>query len=86
MRTRYVITGTWSGYVPRQRKVVHRSILAPRLAKACTLQTIIFTDNTTLDINVAPVPTYQRVKPLPAYSSLIYDALKTGNPTFTVAR
>lgn len=76
---RIVLEGTWTGYVSRQSRIVHREIInnkrAERLRK---LHKIVYTDGTALLINVRETELREKIVPIHSYNDLIRDAENNG--------
>jgi hypothetical protein len=73
---RWILEGEWSGYVSRQRRVVHREVLhsLPEFRAWCEkTHAIRYTDGTTLVLSVRDAKPREKVLPLLAYTSLIRD-------------
>lgn len=78
-RQRFILEGEWTGYVARQRRVVHREVLTGALAEAAKkLHAIVYTDGTSLLLHVREAKPREKVQQINGYTSLIRDALKTG--------
>ena len=76
--TRYVLEGEWSGYVERQRKIVHREVVTEaRAARLRKLKAIRYTDGTRLSLSVRQAEPREKVAEILAYDSLIRDAERT---------
>jgi len=78
---RYEITGTWSGYTPSQKHVVHREYtINRRFADAVkALGTIAFTDGTQLMLRTRLMEYREkRGKEVNGYRSLIRDCIHYG--------
>jgi len=74
---RYVIEGTWSGYVGSQQKVVHRQVYPAQRkqlrAWAEKTHAIRYTDGTCLFLTVRDCKPRERVAEIRGYSTLIED-------------
>ena len=74
---RYIIEGTWSGYVSSQERVVHRTVHKSSFKKLRTWvennHAIYYTDGTTLHLSVRDAKPRERVKEIKGYISLISD-------------
>lgn len=70
---RYVIEGTWSGYTSSQSRIVHREVTTDvkRVAWCRDNSSILYTDNTWLDLSVREAQKGERVKPYDGYGKLI---------------
>lgn len=69
--TRYVLEGKW-GYRSYQRRVVHREVIdAKRADRLRPLHAIVFTDNTSLLINIREAKSRERVETMHQYNDLI---------------
>ncbi len=78
-KARYIVEGEWSGYVSRQRRVVHREIVSKtRADKLRNLSAIRYTDGTTLNISVREAGYRERVQEINGYGRLIKQAEATG--------
>jgi hypothetical protein len=82
MKTRYLIEGTWSGYVSRQSRVVHREyVTSHAFAEAVSgLGSIRYTDGTCLILSVKQFNGDFRKKgmklpEIKGYSSLIRECV-----------
>ncbi len=83
---RYVIEGTWSGFVSNQQHVCHRSVITKKMAERIEkagLSSISFTDGTSLWLHVRKCLPRERVKENRSYSSLIDDCLFYGVDSVT---
>lgn len=79
MAERFVLEGEWSGYVERQRRVVHREVVTGKRAERLhNLHAIQYTDGTLLTLRMRPTKPRERVMSMPAYTSLIREAEATG--------
>jgi hypothetical protein len=74
--TRFVLEGTWTGYVSRQSRVVHREIVTnrKRVERLKALHKIVYTDGTSLLIDVREAKHREKVKEIRSYSELIREA------------
>lgn len=83
---RYVLEGTWSGYRPDQRRVVHREVVTDpdRVERLLRLQTVMFTDNTLLELSLRPARSRERVDVRITYDRLIRSAEVLGQPSTSV--
>lgn len=78
MTDRFVIEGTWTGYRPEQRRVVHREVIPRfRATKLHGLSSIQYTDGTALLLRLRPAEKGERVPEIHSYSELIRDAEKS---------
>ena len=69
-RERYILEGEWSGYRSSQRRVCHRVVTKnPEIYK--NLNSILFTDGTTLDLSIRKCKPRERVNEIHGYDSLI---------------
>ena len=79
---RFIIEGTWSGYVSSQSRVVHRQVYpgARKKLRAWAESTygISYTDGTALHLSVRDCKPRERVKEVRGYSSLIEDCAYHG--------
>lgn len=83
---RYVLEGTWTGYVERQRRVVHREIVdEKRAARLRKLYAIVYTDGTSLLLDLRPALPRERVETVNSYGSLIRSAEAHGGSRVLVA-
>lgn len=81
MAKRYIIEGEWGGYHSGQRRIVHREVITPNnkwLARWEALQSIQYSDGTTLSISLRQAKPRERVQQILGYKSLIRDALYSG--------
>jgi hypothetical protein len=84
---RYVLEGQWSGYVERQRKIVHREVIGVRRAERLKkVKQIRYTDGTLLLLSVRPALHGEHVKEMAGYGGLIADAERAGETEFVVGR
>lgn len=82
---RYVLEGTWTGYVSRQSRVVHREVVtAKRAAVLRKIHKIIYTDGTALLIEVREAEYREQVKEVLGYRDLIRDAERAGQNVYRV--
>lgn len=82
---RYVVEGTWTGYVSRQSRVVHREVVTPKRADALRrLHKIIYTDGTALLVDVREAEYREQVKEVHGYSDLIREAERSGRNVYQV--
>lgn len=83
---RYIVEGTWTGYVSRQSRVVHREVITPKRAAALKrLHKIIYTDGTALLINVRESKYREKVTEIHSYTDLIREAERSGQNVYVVA-
>lgn len=83
---RYVLEGEWTGYVPRQQRVVHREVVnAKRAEKLRGLHAIVYTDGTSLLIRVREARPRERVETINSYGTLIREAEAKGGSRVLVA-
>ena len=77
---RYLLEGTWSGFRPTQRHVVHREVVRSpqRIARLRGLQSIVYDDGTTLTLTLRPMLYRESVHEISSYASLIRDAETRG--------
>ena len=77
MSARFIIEGTWSGYIASQRRVVHRTVHSAifKILRAWAENThaIHYQDGTALCISVRDCKPRERVREIHGYDSLIYD-------------
>lgn len=77
MSKRFVIEGTWSGYISAQGRVVHRTVHSAALKslRAWVEKThgILYTDGTMLYLTVRDTKPRERVKQIHGYDGLIFD-------------
>lgn len=86
MATRYVLEGEWTGYTSSQQRVVHREVVSAKKAGSLRhLHKIIYTDGTSLLINVREAKPREVIKPMHQYDDLIRDAIKHGGNVVRVA-
>ncbi|WP_316176278.1 hypothetical protein [Bradyrhizobium sp. SZCCHNRI1073] len=74
-RQRYVLEGEWSGYVSRQRRVVHREVVTDRkrVERLRQMYCIRYTDGTALLLTLREAEPRERVQEIKGYSSLIRE-------------
>lgn len=78
--SRWIIEGEWSGYVSRQRRVVHREVVTESKAKAAeAIGFIRYTDGTALVLSVRAAKPRERVEQIRSYSSLIDQCIRAGH-------
>lgn len=83
---RYILEGTWTGYVSRQSRVVHREVISEKRAqKLKCLHKIVYTDGTALLIHIREAKYREKVIPVFAYRELIQDAERHGGNVVKVA-
>lgn len=77
-KQRYVIEGTWSGYVARQSRIVHREITDDAKLVAWAGNTAIrYTDGTFLMLSVRKALPRERIeKRVGGYTSLIRECFR----------
>lgn len=85
MMTRHVLEGEWSGYVERQRRVVHREVMTDKRFKSFKLTAIQYTDGTTLNIRVREANPRERIETINSYGSLIRECEGLGKSFVRVA-
>jgi len=75
MSARYVLEGEWTGYVERQRRVVHREVItAPtRIERLRNLHAILYTDGTSLILRLREAEHREQVKEIRGYTDLIRE-------------
>ena len=75
---RYIIEGTWSGYTAAQSRIMHRevTICEKRAEWSKNAGLILFTDNTSLYLNVREAKPYERDKAMKSYSKLINQCIR----------
>lgn len=89
--TRYVLEGTWTGYVSRQRQVAHREVIDDRrcgkgfIEKLRNLNCVVYTDGTSLLVSIREAKPRERVVTLLGYSTLIREAVAHGGSRVLVA-
>jgi hypothetical protein len=72
---RWVLEGEWSGYVARQRRIVHREVVrGRRVDRLRNLHAIQYTDGTLLTLSLRPARHREKVETINAYGSLIHEA------------
>ena len=79
MAKRFVIEGTWSGYISSQCKVVHRTVISEkkvREIKEQKLTGILYSDNTWLTLQVREALPREKVQKMDSYTSLIDKCLR----------
>lgn len=83
---RYVLEGTWTGYVSRQSRVVHREIITKKRAdKLRHMHKIVYTDGTALLLHVREAEYREQVREIFSYRELIRDAEAKGGNVVCVA-
>jgi hypothetical protein len=84
--TRYVLEGTWTGYVSRQSRVVHREVISKKRAdKLRHMHKIVYTDGTALILHVREAEYREQVKEIFSYRELIREAEAKGGNVVLVA-
>ena len=84
--TRYILEGTWTGYVSRQSRVCHREVInAKRAERLRPLHKIVFTDGTALLIHVREAQPREKVQENHQYCELIREAEARGSNVVLVA-
>jgi len=82
---RYVVEGTWTGYVAHQCRVVHREVVGEKRAeRLMRLDSIRYTDGTSLLISVRPAEPFERVRQELSYCDLIAEAERSGKSRYVV--
>ena len=82
---RYVVEGTWTGYVSRQSRVVHREVVTAKRAEVLRkIHKIIYSDGTALIIHVREAKYREQVKEVLGYRELIRDAERSGQNVYRV--
>jgi len=82
---RYVVKGTWSGYVARQCRIVHREVVSAKRADTLRkIHKIIYTDGTSLLITVREATYREKVHEMHQYDELIREAERKGQNVFRV--
>jgi hypothetical protein len=85
MSERFVIEGTWTGYMSAQQRICHREVTTDKklVGRLLQLHKIVYTDGTSLLIHVRHAEPRERIKEILGYRSLIRDAAKRdGNIVF----
>lgn len=83
---RYILEGTWTGYVSRQSRVVHREVItAKRAERLKGLHKIVYTDGTALLIHVREAEYREKIEPINSYGELIREAEAKGGNVVRVA-
>jgi hypothetical protein len=83
---RYILEGTWTGYVSRQSRVCHREVLTGKRAESLRgLHKIVFTDGTSLLISIREASPREKIVPNNQYGELIRDAERHGGSVVHVA-
>lgn len=83
---RFVLEGTWTGYVSRQSRIVHREVLtAKRAVRLKALHKIVYTDGTALLISIREANPREKVNRIDSYGALIRDAEAKGGNIVHVA-
>lgn len=84
---RYVLEGEWTGYTSAQRKTVHREVITTekRAEALKKLHAIVYTDGTSLILNLRQLQPREKVQPIHGYTSLIREAEATGLSRVRVA-
>ena len=84
---RYVLEGTWTGYVSRQSRVVHREVISKdRAERLKDLHKIVYTDGTALLISIREAKYRERVDEDFSYRELVRDAEKHGGAVVYVSQ
>ena len=74
---RYILTGEWSGYRSGQRRVCHRTIVKD-VESYKNLNSIRFSDGTSLDLTIRKCKPRERVQEIHGYDSLIMKCICAG--------
>lgn len=83
--TRFVLEGTWTGYVSRQSRVVHREVLTAKRAESLKgLHKIVYTDGTALLIGIREAGHREKIVTVNSYGELIRDAERHGGSVVKV--
>jgi hypothetical protein len=83
---RFILEGTWTGYVSRQSRVVHREVLTEKRAESLKgLHKIVYTDGTALLISIREAGHREKIVPVNSYGELIRDAERHGGNVVMVA-
>jgi hypothetical protein len=84
--TRFVLEGTWTGYVSSQSRVCHREVVSSRRIKRLKeLHKIVYTDGTSLLIHVREAAPREKVRQNLQYTSLIREAEAKGGSVVLVS-
>lgn len=72
---RWILQGTWSGYRSSQSHVCHRTVLTNKKAaeRYAKISAVVFTDGTTMSIEVRPCLVREKVQVIHGYDSLLAD-------------
>lgn len=83
---RFILEGTWTGYVSRQSRVVHREVLTAKRAEHLKgLHKIVYTDGTALLISIREANYREKVQEIFSYRELIRKAEAKGGNVVHVA-
>jgi uncharacterized Zn ribbon protein len=84
--SRFILEGTWTGYVSSQSRVCHREIVSKKRAeKLRGLHKIVYTDGTSLLIHVREAEYREKVKEIFSYRDLIREAEAKGDSVVLVS-
>jgi hypothetical protein len=84
--TRFILEGTWTGYVSRQSRVVHREVLtAKRAVNLKGLHKIVYTDGTALLLSLRAAQPREKIVVINSYGEMIRDAERYGGNVVKVA-
>ena len=75
---RWILEGRWSGYHPRQERVVHRAIIKKNPERYKDLSCIRYTDGTCLYLTLREAKPRERVEVIKSYATLIEDCIRQG--------
>ncbi len=79
--SRYVLDGTWSGYLGGRDRIVHRTVISEKKAleiRSAKLDSISFTDGTTLRLTVRESEPREHIREQDEYGRLINGCLQHG--------
>lgn len=84
---RFVLEGTWTGYVSSQMRVCHREIVRDRkrIERLKALHKIVYTDGTSLLIHIRESVHREKIREVLGYRSLIRDAEAKGGSVVFVS-
>lgn len=82
---RFVLEGTWTGYTSAQSRVCHSEVIAAKRAERLRkLHKIVYTDGTSLLINVREAEYREKVVTNHQYNDLIRSAERHGGSVVKV--
>lgn len=83
MRT--ITEGTWSGYMPAQSRVVHRTVHKGKSPFA-QIDSVQFTDGTRLDLTHRPAKPREKVNEIHSYDKLLWELKYLGQTGYCSVR